>query len=116
MHKERIIDGIEKVFEGYAKDEELREALVASNLRLELFPKYMGESHFLNPDGTIQFEYLSMGRIKSNTRSIRRVAEAYFDYFHFVCKSSVTLTKASEKLEEDLGARVEKLKKDYLVH
>ena len=37
MQQERIIEGIEKVFEGYAKDKELREAIKGSHQYLLLF-------------------------------------------------------------------------------
>lgn len=117
MHKQRIIDGIEKVFEGYAKDGELRGALRASysrsNTRLQLFPKDLG-SHFLREDGTIWVKYDDIRGYGSS--SPRAAAQAYFDYFRFRCKPPFTVTKAKAMLAEDLGARVEKLKRAYARH
>ncbi len=112
MHKERIIAGIEKVFEGYAFDKELKEALREShshsNARLQLFPKNRG-SHFLGEDGAFYVRYDNSG----GGSSARSAAQDFFDYFCSGCKPPVTLTKAKAMLKADLGERVKALKKDY---
>ncbi len=109
MHKQRIITGIEKVFEGYAKDEELIEAITASSQSLALFRKGNDLAYFL----TSTAEVLGMRDGKLYSSSFRSAAESYFNYFRFRCKPPVTVTKAKEKLAEDLGVRVEALRKGY---
>ncbi len=110
MHKERIIDGIEKVFEGYAKDEELKEALRASQVEFNLFKNYSSEKYVLCADGTIQRCGSGCTNVLS---SPKQAAENYFNYFRFRCKPPATITKAKAMLEADLGARVEVLKRGY---
>ncbi len=106
MHKERIIDGIEKVFEGYARDEELREALKASHQHLMLFV-HEGIGYFLTPDRGV----LMLRGYGLHFSSSKDAAQDYFER-----KSPATPTEAKKMLEEDLGKRVEALKRDYARH
>ncbi len=108
MHKQRIINGIEDVFRSYMYDEELRKALNVSHKRLELFG-HGGVGYFLTPDR----EVLMLRNYGEHFSSPKEAAQAYFEHFRLRCKPPVTLTKAKAKLAEDLGARVEQLKKDY---
>ncbi len=116
MHRQRIIDGIEKVFEGYAKDEELREALGASHFRIQLFPEFKGHPHFLAENGKIYDSPTRDDCISSPQYAAGEYFEALtFQYIHShaLTEEELTLTKAKAILNKDLGARVEKLKRDY---
>ena len=115
MQKERIIAGIEKVFEGYAKDKELREAIEKYCRSFQLSPTVQGHTYLLKDDGKVYVTYnLREEIVRGYDSSSREAAEAYFDYLNFRCKPPVTLTKAKAMLEEDLGKRVEELKKNYV--
>lgn len=114
MGKERIIAGIEKVFESYAKDEEFKEALRKSRYTFTLFPKYLGERYLFNKDGETYLIDDNLGYV--GIFPPRRAAENYFYYLRFSCRSPITLTKAKAMIEADLGKRVEDLKRDYARH
>ncbi len=120
MHKQRIIAGIEKVFEGYAKDEELREALAASNSPLQLFPKAFEQSYFLSKNGTYLRLYHDRYFPLPEPCSLREVAEFHWIYLHctrfFKPNSFPPPANVKAMLDKDLGKRVEKLKKDYARH
>lgn len=122
MHKERIIAGIEKVFEGYAKDEKLREALSESkppHQLLQLFPKYNGCYYYLSKKG----EFICFDEW-NRTSHIVSSAGAANEYFRWLCAKepgsnpelNLTLSLAESRLKADLGSRVEQLKKDYAQH
>jgi hypothetical protein len=115
MHKQRIIDGIEKVFDEYSKDEELRKAIAAKCYTfLHLFPAdQLEECYDLGADGGIYSRYVINNPSPSR---LDIAARAYFEYFKLRCKPPLTLTKAKAMLEEDLGKRVEELKRDYVRH
>ncbi len=106
MQQERIIEGIEKVFEGYAKDKELREAIKGSHQYLLLFGQGR-VAYYLTSDRTV-LEMRGQGYCFS---SLWDVAQDFFK-----CNRPNTLTKAKMMLEADLGARVEVLKKGYARH
>ncbi len=118
QHKERIIAGIEKVFEGYAKDEELREALVKYCLPFPLSPTYAGRTYVLNTNGKVYVTYENTHNqiISRYDSSSKEAAEKYFDDLCFKHIHPLTLTKAKAMLEEDLSKRVEELKKKYAQH
>lgn len=118
MHKQRIITGIEKVFEGYAQDEALREALVKYCCPFPLSPTYAGRTYVLNADGKVYvtFENTHNQIISRYDSSSKEAAEKYFDDLCFKHIHPLTLTKAKKMLEADLGKRVEELKKDYARH
>lgn len=114
MHKERIIAGIEKVFEGYAQDEELRGALRSNGSWIPLFDEYNRRDYLLAENGNI---FVLYNDICSHViSSLRFAAQDYFKYLQFKHIHPLTLTKAKAILAEDLGARVEKLKRDYARH
>ncbi|MBI4983400.1 hypothetical protein HZC32_02050 [Candidatus Woesearchaeota archaeon] len=113
MHKERIIAGIEKVFEGYGGDTELIEALRESGSPLKLFPTHDKLDYCLFANGKIISSYKEGYPLPS---SPREAAEGYFQYLCFKGKRPLTLTKAKKMLEDDLGKRVEELKRAYARH
>ncbi len=115
MHKERIIQGIEKVFEGYAQDEESIEALRARDSPLfHLFSNQFGWKYCLWMNGGIWINY---GDIRGcQPSSPRYAAGDYFESLRSKHIPNLTLTKAKEMLNQDLGKKVEKLKRDYARH
>ena len=106
MEHKQIIDGIEGIFRKYQCDEKLREALKGSHQHLLLFG-HEGIGYFLTPDREI-LKKQGFGLYFSSPR------DAAQDFFER--KSPCTLTGAKAMLEEDLGARVEALKKSYAQH
>ncbi|MBI4983395.1 hypothetical protein HZC32_02025, partial [Candidatus Woesearchaeota archaeon] len=76
-----------------------------------LFPTHGGLNYSLFSDGKIISLYRGETPILSNPRE---AAETYFRYLRFKGKPPLTLTKAM--LEEDLGKRVEELKRAYARH
>ncbi|MBI4983399.1 hypothetical protein HZC32_02045 [Candidatus Woesearchaeota archaeon] len=109
--KERIIKGIEAVFNGYAKDTELRKALKADCSNLRLFPEQEGIAYYLFSTGKIYVhDYSSMG---STISSPRKAAEGYLTYLSSRSIQPPTPDTAKARLEGSLEERIESLKQMY---
>ncbi|MEK6846516.1 MAG: hypothetical protein AABY26_07175, partial [Nanoarchaeota archaeon] len=114
QHKQRIIDGIEKVFEGYAKDEELAGLMCAEEIIFQLFPRHNNQTYYLSTgngktSGIVSANDLG---IISSSSSIN-AAQSYVEYLHHKKVEPLTKEIALERLDQNLGRRVRAIKQYY---
>ncbi|MBI4983402.1 hypothetical protein HZC32_02060 [Candidatus Woesearchaeota archaeon] len=112
MHKQRIIDGIEKVFKGYTTDRELVEALN------DYIPFYLftweKKNHFLGVDGNFFIQYGDDPITEAS--SVQAAAKDYFSLLRQQNILPLDQATVQVRLREDLGKRVEDLKRAYARH
>ena len=114
MHKQRIIAGIEKVLEGYAKDTELLGAIKVGDPRwFTLFSrlKTVGE-YILLDDGRIALNAYQDSRYSS----AREAAEEYSNLLIYKHICHVTVATVEAILRKNVGQRVEEFKRNYAKH
>ena len=114
QQQERIIDGIEKVFEGYAKDEELAGLMCAEEIIFQLFPQHNSQTYYLSTgtgktSGIVSANDLG---IISSSSSIN-AAQSYVEYLHHKKVEPLTKEIALERLDQNLGRRVRAIKQYY---
>ncbi len=107
--KAATIEMIVGMFHRYLGDEKLLLAVKESGNNLELFG-YKRVGYYLTREREI---FRGEGHMRSFSSPID-AAEAFVEYFSLQNKQPITLIKAKELLERDLGKRVERLKKDYV--
>ncbi len=111
MHQERIIDGIEKVFEGYKRDSELAGIIGAEEILFMLFPEYNLRTYYLSTgNGKISGIVFASDRGILTTSSSREAAQGYVEYLHHKPVEPLTREIALERLDQNLGRRVRAIK------